>query len=142
MAHDEAPEAAQYQQFNYHPDLFTDRLVHGNSHASQAGHHDYPRPTFPHSASSAPSSGSQIRPQHQTGVYGILRWFYSGVYFITLPITWPVRITFNAATNILGFFANLMGFGHLWSHLVHGGRSRRFLPRPPVTDPLGKMWWN
>lgn len=139
MTHDEAPEAAQYQHFHFRPDLFNDRLIQGNSNVSQGGHHDYPRRTFPQSASNTPSFGSHIRRQHQTGVYGILRWFYSGVYFITLPITWPVRITFNAAASILGFFANLMGVGHLWSQLAYGGRSRRFLPRPPITDPLGKM---
>ena len=84
------------------------------------------------------ASNSSNFPVHRSanqGAFGLLRW---GMYLITLPIAWPVRLAYNSVTNVFGFVADLLGFGHLFGFLRSGTqRGRRLLPRPPVIDPKG-----
>ena len=144
--HDEAPEAANYQNNLQSPRIIPERNVddgffqgsqeeiilppQGSHPQSYTGHVNASRSTLNN------RSNFPVRSGVQWGAFGILRW---GFYLITLPITWPVRIAYNTATNIFGFLSNLLGFGHLFGNLAPAShqRGRRFLPRPPVTDARG-----
>ena len=146
--HDEAPEAAHYQN-NIHAPIIPERNV-GDNGSFQGGQQGNILPSQgsqgqsqanyasgSHSRINSPNFQIRQRPSQYSGAYGLLR---QAFYLITLPIAWPVRIAFNTATNIFGFLSNILGFGHLFNFPPVGSlRGGRYLPRPPVTDPQGRF---
>lgn len=139
--HDEAPESSIYQNILQSPRIIPERnLDHGihqaNSLFAEGSH---PRSHIRSLGASTSSNSRLPFPVHRDtnwGAFGILRW---GFYLITLPFAWPARLAYNTVTNIFDFISDLLGLGHLF-HLGQGTqRGRRFLPRPPVTDPRGDV---
>ena len=138
--HDEAPEASAYQNNLQSPRIIPERNlddgIYQENNLSPHGSHS-PSNSQNEDAFRTSNRRSIFPVQRDTnvGVFGILRW---GLYLITLPIAWPVRIAYNTVTNIFGFVADLLGFGYLFGPIRQGTqRGRRFLPRPPATDPKG-----
>ena len=138
--HDEAPEASHYQNMQQSPPILPresfghdiridNRLPQGSQNLNNSRINDASN------SSSYNRSNYPVNRNANLGPFGFLRW---GFYLITLPIAWPVRIAYNTFANIFGFLSDLLGFGHLFGSFSQGGpRGRRFLPRPPVTDPRG-----
>ena len=128
--HDEAPGSSNYQS-NLQPSRMLPAMPPQGSHSPIHTRH-----VTASNSSSNSRSNYQVNRDANIGASGILRW---GFYLITLPIAWPVRIAYNTVTNIFGFISDLLGFGHLFGHFRQGihPRGRRYLPRPPATDPKG-----
>ena len=146
--HDEAPEAANYQNNLESPRIMPERNVefgrfetlHEEINLPPQGSHLPARNIHANASGSILNNRTHfsVQPGVRWGAFGILRW---GLYLITLPITWPIRIAYNTAINIFGFLSDLLGFGHLFGYLAPSSqlRGRRFLPRPPITDPQGEV---
>ena len=138
--HDEVAESSTYENRLHSPRIIPERnLDHGINQANNLpAEGSHPGSHISRLGASTSSNSGIHLPVHRDtnwGAFGILRW---GFYLITLPIAWPVRIAFNTVTNIFGFISDLLGFGHLFTFGQGNQRGRRFLPRPPVTDPRGK----
>ena len=130
--HDEAPEASHYQNIQNSPQFLPrENFIHQENRLPQEGSQNLNNSNL----SSNSRSNYPMTRNSNLGPFSFLRW---GFYLITLPIAWPVRIAYNTFTNIFGFLSDLLGFGHLFGPFRQGNqRGRRFLPRPPVTDPRG-----
>ena len=134
--HDEAPEASNYQNNHPLPRIIPEgnpnhRTYQENAFSVPGSQNSYPNRDF----GASNSSNFPVHRSANQGAFGLLRW---GIYLITLPIAWPVRLAYNSVTNVFGFVADLLGFGHLFGFLRNGTqRGRRLLPRPPVIDPKG-----
>ena len=135
--HDEAPEASHYQNMQQSPPVLPNRNM-GQDDVGEQRLPDHRSQNRNYNNSSSHSrSNYPVTQNANLGPFGFLRW---GFYLITLPIAWPVRLAYNTFTNMFGFLADVFGFGHLFGPFRQGNqRGRRFLPRPPVTDPRGKL---
>jgi len=131
--HDEAPEASHYQNMQPSPPVLPNRNMGQDDVGEQRLPDQRSQNRNYNNSSSHSRSNYPVTQNANLGPFGFLRW---GFYLITLPIAWPVRLAYNTFTNMFGFLADVFGFGHLFGPFRQGNqRGRRFLPRPPVTDP-------